>query len=638
MLKVALAQLEVIPGRPDLNVEAMLNMIDSAKDQSAELIVFPEMALPGYFLGDLWEQSAFLRDCECHGQRIIEAAKGIVVVFGNVAVDWNKKGNDGRTRKYNAVFVAQDAKVCGGDNYPYPFRVKTLQPNYREFDDSRHFFSAVQLAQELGEPIEDLLTPIQINLSNRELNLACILCEDGWDEDYSIKPTQILAQKAPLDLIINASASPFTLGKNNKRNRVFMQQAAALHTPIVYVNNVGVQNIGKTIYTFDGCSAVYDNRGNVIAQAEAFIASMEVIDLPLEPERDARGVQRTCEPKVDNGIETIFNALAYCGRRMLDSMGMEKVVIGASGGVDSAVSAALYCHILGPENVLLVNMPSRFNSATTRDLAAQLAINLECLYTIAPIQNAVDLTINQLSDCAITDLAKGESFSLTIAPLVAENIQARDRSARVLAAFAAALGGGFTCNANKSEITVGYSTLYGDLAGFMAIIGDLWKYQVYELGQYLNEHVFRREVIPQAVFDIVPSAELSSQQDVDAGQGDPIHYSYHDQLFRAFQEWWEPASPEDILRWYTEGVLEEKLDCESGLVNRLFPDAATFVSDLERWWSLFKGLGIAKRIQAPPIAAVSRRAYGFDYREAQNSVYYTSAYRRLKDQVLSIRF
>jgi NAD+ synthase (glutamine-hydrolysing) len=290
--------------------------------------------------------------------------------------------------------------------------------------------------------------------------------------------------------------------------------------------------------------------------------------------------------------------------------------------------------VLGRENVLLANMPSIYNSQTTKGLAARLASNLGCLYTIVPIQEAVDLTVKQIGQTPVVDLQSGRQFYLPVSSFVVENIQARDRSARVLAGLAAAFGGGFTCNANKSEMTVGYTTLYGDQAGFLAALADLWKHQVYALARHINEHICGQEMIPGGIIDLVPSAELSFEQNVDKGKGDPIIYPYHDYLFRAFMEYWNRATPEDILEWFAEGVLEEKLGCEPGLPGRIFPSPREFIADLERWWRLYTGLGVAKRIQAPPVLAVSRRAYGFDHREAQNGAYFTARYLSLKEKLL----
>jgi len=631
LLRIALGQMEVIPGRPDLNTRTMLSMIEEARKKQAEMIIFPEMSIPGYLLGDTWEQPAFLRDCEEHGRLIIEASTDLCVIFGNVAVDWDKTGDDGRIRKYNAFFIAQNGKLYRDDNFPYPFRIKTLQPNYREFDDTRHFYSLRKLAPELGENIEDLLQPVHLNIAGREITLGCILCEDGWSEDYSVKPVDVIHRNGPVNLFINISSSPFTSGKNNKRNRVFSRQVKSTGVPLVYVNNVGTQNNGKTVYTFDGFSTVYNGKGEIIAYCPPFLPDLKCVNLDLDGKNN--DFPPVSVPD-DQDIASIYQALNYGINKFLHSIGIKKVVIGISGGIDSAVSAALYTKVLGPENVLLVNMPSIYNSPTTRDLASRLARNLSCLYTVMPIQESVDYTIKQISKTPVVNLKDGRQFNLPVTPFITENIQARDRSSRILAALAAAFGGGFVCNANKSEMTVGYSTLYGDHAGFFAALADLWKHQVYALARYLNEHVYQQEVIPQKTIDIVPSAELSFDQAVDQGKGDPIIYPYHDYLFRAFMERWHRATPEDILEWYKEGTLEEKIGCRPGLVNQLFPDAREFITDLERWWKLYTGMAVAKRIQAPPVLAVSRRAYGFDHREAQNGPYFTARYLKLKKQLL----
>lgn len=628
MLKICLSQIKVEPGHPDLNAQKMLNAIDEAKANHTDIIIFPEMAIPGYLLGDMWEQSAYLKDCLAYGQDIIAKSQDICIIFGNIAVDWNKKNTDGRVRKYNALYVAYQGKLIQPEKSPYPFAIKTLFPNYREFDDSRYFYSLQNLAQELHKPLEDLLSPIKLTLKGQKFILGCILCEDGWSDDYDVSPIDILCKNYKLDMLINISASPYTFGKNNKRHRVFASQAKDNAIPLVYVNNIGIQNNGKTIYTFDGSSTVYDKNGDIIAFCPAYEEMNNYLDL-------SKKSTTYPVPQKDN-MKNIYEALCFGIKNFLTNIHMKKIVIGISGGIDSAVAAALYCKIVGKENVTLINMPSVFNSETTKGLSAKLAQNLGCNYAVVPIQEVIDYTVKQFEDTTITDLATGETSHVNVSSFVKENIQARDRSARILAGMAAAIGGGFTCNANKAETTVGYSTLYGDQSGFLAALADLWKHQVYDLAHYLNDEVYHREVVPQGIIDIVPSAELSAQQDVDAGKGDPIKYPYHDYLFRAFVENWDKTTPEDVLRWYSENTLEGHLGCKQGLVAKYFATPAEFIADLERWWNLFTGMAVAKRIQAPPILAISRRAYGFDHRESQNGAYYTRNYKCLKAQLLGV--
>lgn len=632
-MKIALGQIEIIPGRPDLNTSTMLEMIEIARQNQAQMVIFPEMAVPGYLLGDTWEQMAFLRDCEYYGRKLIEASSNLYVIFGNVGVDWEKTGDDGRVRKYNAFFVAKDGKLYGGDKFPYPFRIKALHPNYREFDDDRHFYSLRKLALDLNINLRELMQPVNIYINGEILRLGCILCEDGWSEDYNVKPIEAINKNGPVNLFINISSSPYTLGKNNKRSRVFSTQIKDTGVPLIYVNNVGIQNNGKTIYTFDGYSTVYNGKGEICAYCSPF--STELLFFELNPDGQV-GSEPLLNIPDDTGYDSIYKALKYGVGRFLASIGMNKVVIGLSGGIDSAVTACLYENVLGPDNVLLVNMPSIYNSLTTRDLSVKLASNLGCLFAVAPIQESVEFTIKQISETTIESLRDSRKIDLSVSSSVRENIQARDRSARLLAGIAASFGGGFTCNANKSEMTVGYSTLYGDQAGFLAALADLWKHQVYGLADYINLNVYNKEVIPRGIMELAPSAELSFDQAVDEGKGDPIVYPYHDFLFRAFMESWNRATPEDILEWYIKGDLENRIGCQAGLVKKLFATPKDFIEDLERWWMLYTGLAVAKRIQAPPVLAVSKRAYGFDHREAQNRPYFTAQYHRLKNELLRI--
>ncbi len=514
-MKIAYVQPEIIAGRPDINAEKILNFIEQAKKNFAEIVIFPDFCLSGKFIGRTFQQESFQRDLKYFGDKIIAASDGIKIIFGNM----------------NKIFVAQDKKIITEKN--------------------------------CGEIIQ---------LENLKCKISC--------EPFK-----------------------FDGDKNILEN-------------LIYVNCVGIQNKGKTIYTFAGESSIYNSRGEIVQRIENFTEGMNFIEL------DEIDKLPALENSIESDIEKIYRAISFGVKKFLAQIGINKVVIGISGGIDSAVAAALYTKIIGAENIYLVNMPSVYNSTTTKNLSEQLAKNLGCKYLIVPIQESVNFTVNQL-----------EGVGINISNFVRENIQARDRSSRILAAISAAVGGVFTCNANKAETTVGYATLYGDEAGFLCALADLWKFQIYELANYLNNKIYQHEVIPQGIIDIVPSAELSTAQNVDEGKGDPIKYLYHDYLFRAFVE--KNLSPEDILNFYDKNILEDNIGCEKDLVEKYFPSAKDFIEDLERWWKLFTGMAVAKRIQSPPILAVTNHAFGSDFNESQNLVHFTVGYKNLREKILS---
>lgn len=621
MVTIGLVQLRVYAGDPRRNTQTILSYIEQAKAAGCDVVVFPELAVPGYFIGDLWDQPDFIADCRHFGDVICRASADITVIFGNVGSDAARHNGDGRERKYNAMFIAKDGAFIQPSRSPYPFYIKTLLPNYREFSDPRYFTSLMEVAQERHVFPEDLISPVTLSFSHgRKLTIGPLICEDSWDENYAFKPMASLTADTSIDVFVNISASPFTLGKTERRHRLFGKAIGALQTPALYTNCVGIQNNGKNIYSFDGASGAYDQTGQLHYECQPFTEELAVLKFD-ETTRQFTSPRRRHEGHGETG--DIYASLHYGLREFLQQIHVDKVVIGVSGGIDSAVNAAFYATVLPPENLLLVNMPSCYNSATTKNLAKDLAANLGARYTVIPVQDSLELTRRQFT-----------AAGFTLSSFVEENIQARDRSSRILAAAAAAFGGVFTCNANKAESAVGYATLYGDSAGFLAATADLWKHQVYALARYLNTDVFQREVIPQGSIDIVPSAELSAQQDIDKGQGDPLIYPYHDYLFAAFIERWQRATPESILQWYVDGTLEKNIGCAVD-VHQLFPTAQDFIADLERWWRLLAGFAVAKRIQSPPLLSISRRSFGNDLREAQMAPYYTTKYLALKEQVLS---
>ena len=579
------------------------------------------MCLTGYLIGDLWDQRAFLREAEAYGDRIRQASKGLVILWGNVAVDWDKTNDDGRVRKYNAAFAAQDGRLLTPSGTSRPYAIKALLPNYRCFDDRRYFTSLLAYAQEKGNALEKELAPFMISIGEETFSAGVLLCEDSWDENYHVSPMEILARRG-VDLFFNLSSSPFTLGKNEKRHRMLSKALAALHVPMIYVNHRGLQNNGKTCYTFDGMTAAYDECGRLIAEAAPYEEARSTFH--FDPSTKHISTEKSMAPYEG---DMLLPAMRYGVKTFLESIGVTKVVIGVSGGIDSAVNAALYRSVLPADHLLLVNTPTRFNSEMTKGFAKELATNLSASYLTIPIGGFIDDTAKALEGLP---LLAGNTIHLT--GFMKENMQARDRSARILSALSAAFGGIFTCNANKTETTVGYGTLYGDLAGALAATADLWKYQIYDLGRKLNDW-YGEAVIPEGIFTVKPSAELSEKQDITQGLGDPLIYEYHDFLLRSFVEPWERVTPEDLLLWYSKGTLEEHIGCQVS-VSDMFQTPESFITDLEKWWRLFSGFSVAKRIQTPPILAMSRRPYGYDLRESQVKPYFTDGYVELKEKLL----
>ena len=659
MIRIAFGQIQVHPGDPATNFQSMMQAIDYAKAVSTDILIFPELCLSGYMVGDLWDQVPFINDCLYYGDEIVKATTNtnLTIIFGNVGIDKNLRNLDGSLRKYNALYVASKGQLISNPSQPYPFTIKTLLPCYRYFNEPRYFTRANVVAKERHLSLSDINQPLTISTRQGDFTIAPVICEDSWDTHYPDCPTNLMLESAKakgqhIDLIVNCSSSPYTVHKQEHRHALFSAQAKRYNTPIAYTNHVGIQNNGKNICIYDGCSTLYDVNGSVVEEVPAFENTVrptllkDTLWQPLSHSNTSH-IEESKDNTTSTYIPTLFKALQYGIRQFLTQTGIKKIVIGASGGIDSALNAALYSTVLPSENLYLVNMPSRYNSDMTKDLAYQLAQNIGCHYGVFPIEKGVNATIEQLKNTSFTNYGtqcntEGESNTtsfLQLSTLAKENIQARDRSSRILAGIASAVNGAFTCNGNKTEFTVGYATMYGDLAGFLAVTGDVWKTDVYALARYMNEYIFKREVIPQGSIDVVPSAELSDAQDVTQGLGDPLQYEYHDCLFRAFVEGTphtlphQRLTPEDILCAYEKGTLEHLLGL-SHPVSHYFTSTDQFINDLERWWKSFNGLAVAKRIQSPPLFLVSERAFGTDLSESQLKPYFSRTYHIIKERVL----
>ena len=609
-MKTILVQLSVVPGDVALMQQRVIEHIADAREQGADLVVFPEMVY-GYLLGDRWEDEGFLRDIETADRAIRDASHGLTVVWGSVVIDWARRNEDGRVRKYNAALVATHSAWANNGSPLQHWVPKTNMPKYRIFDDARHFTGAWKLAQELGVSLPELLVPFTVRATlGAPQRVGIMVCEDGWDDDYPHKVATLYRGRA--ELLIDMSHSPWTYEKRRARERMLAARASDAHMPILYVASVGLENNGKNLVLFDGGTCMVNDAGKIVWRARAHASSATLLDVAVPP--PANGL---IEPAT--GAAEVCEALLAATRLAYGTF--PRVVVGLSGGVDSAVMLALLVEALGPERVLAVNMPSRFNSKTTRSLAREQARLCGVEYRTIPVGwllAALRYTLR--------------AFRLD--GLVWENAQAVVRMA-ILNTVAQSVGGVFTNSGNDTETALGYFTLNGDGRGAYALMGNLPKRWVYALGRHLNVAA-GRTLIPQGVFTVRPAAELSAAQNPEAGGGDPIFYPYHDPLIRAWRE--GRRDPSWVLEHLLARDLENALGCPQGTISSFFPSAEAFVENLEWAWRMYQG-SVFKRVQAPPILIVFRRAFGFDLRESMVSggVTFPDSYAALKERVLSER-
>jgi NAD+ synthase (glutamine-hydrolysing) len=603
----------------------MINEIKSAAARGVDMIVFPELCVPGYVIGDMPEDESFVRDVWHWNDQIVAATKGlsIVVIFGSYAIDRvGAVGEDGRLRKINAGFVAQNGELIQNLSGRL-FFAKTLMPKYRMFDDERHYLSAQKLATEYRRDIEDLLQPYAVSIRGQDIRVGAMICEDMWDKDYAIKPGSIYVEQG-INLMVNISCSPWGWQKNRARHENVRRLAADIKVPFVYVNNAGVQNNGKNFIVFDGASTVYNEHGDVAAYLPPYFTGVEdvVVATGMSP---VSYVEADDVTQLWRGIET--GARSYFATIPKN---LRKVVIGLSGGIDSAVVATIMVHILGRENVIGINMPyGDYNSVATRDAAAQLAKNLGIEYLVMPIDDEVN--------------AKAARHGISPGSGEFKTVQAVIRMTE-LVAHGSVVNAIYTCNGNKSESAFGFFTRDADGRGSIALLGDLLKGEVYQLAHYLNTVVYGREVIPQATIDVDPMDELGPQV-AGAVRKDPFDYGRVDaagNLIRGYHDAWVHAvvgyrkNPEWFLEQYLAGTLESALLLPEGKVQKLFPTATAFVADLERCWKLFWAAS-QKRVQSVPNILVSKRAFGWDYRESVLGAEYTERYCELRDSIPELR-
>lgn len=466
-MRIALGQFNATVGDLAGNVAKMKESYAKAVEAGAELVAFPELAICGYPPEDLVYKRQFRKDNRAALEELAGACRSQTMVVGFIDV------NDGDA--FNAAAVVRDGRIV--DVYH-----KCILPNYSVFDEERYF--------------EPGTRPLIIDVKG--LRIAVTVCEDIWDEAW---PTGSLTGVGRIDLILNISASPFHVGKILQRGEVIARCSKSFDCAVAYCNLVG----GQDELVFDGRSILADSTGKIVARAKAFEEDLLIADV----EEGANGVRvspvQPAAAQPEGPIEEVYQALVLGTRDYALKNGFRQTLLGMSGGIDSAVTAAVAAAALGPQNVQCVTMPSRFNSPETIADAKRVADNLGCPLLTIPIEPILGPFRESLkADPRWND--EGIAY---------ENLQARIRG-MILMSLSNQVGALVLTTGNKSEVSVGYSTLYGDTAGGFGVIKDVPKTMVYELAKYINA-LAGREVICSDVITRIPSAELRpNQKDTDS--------------------------------------------------------------------------------------------------------------------------
>ncbi len=479
IMKIALAQINSIVGDIQGNLSKVIAEIRNARGKGASIVAFPEMAITGYPPHDLLYETAFLYSNKRAALGVADETNGLVVILG--FVDFDEEMN-----LYNAAAVFEDGKLI---------RIihKTLLPTYDVFDEERYFEPG-----EIGD-----IHPTPITVENDSYLLGIEICEDLWDTEYETKVTDLLCSNGA-QLIVNISASPFRVGKKFERYDLAIERAKNNEVPIFMVNLVG----GQDELVFDGQSFAVDAEGRMIASGAAFEEELLIIEFNAK-----YGLGTPIQEAFYDEEEEMYNALALGIRDYFRKTGFKKAVLGLSGGIDSSLTACIAVDALGPENVIGVSMPSKFSSAHSKSDAEALAANLGIKYVQVAIQDVVDV-FHKSTEKSLVDLRKHFEVDISQDDSVAdENIQPRvrgnilmDYSNRLKDLRILVLNTG-----NKTELALGYCTLYGDMTGGVGVIGDVSKIEVYHLSEYVNRRE-GREIIPQGSITKKPSAELKDDQ------------------------------------------------------------------------------------------------------------------------------
>ncbi|MEO8071893.1 MAG: NAD+ synthase [Acidobacteriota bacterium] len=537
-MKVTIGQINTTNGDFEGNVAKILAAIEKAKKDNSNLLVFPEVAIHGYTSQDWFLDKDIIENADEHLQKIVDASKDLTVIVGTIR---RNDETDGR-RLFNSAAVMHDGKLLG-------FADKTLLPEYDVFDDPRYF-----------EPSE---TRSMFEIGGQKIGV--VVCEDFWNDKtfwkqrlYDVDPANELIVRGA-DLIVAINASPYNKGKIKLRCDMVAHRARQQKKPIIFINLIG----GNDGIIFDGASVIADEEGDIILQAAAFEEFVETVELDVR-KPDSRGI-------TGSELEAIRRALVLGIKDYAHKNLFTKAVLGLSGGIDSAIVATLASEALGAENVLCVMMPSPFSSEGSIKHSEKLIENLGCDSRLEPISDAFEVLLKQLNLHKPTH--GGEN-------LAAENMQSRLRGV-ILMTISNAEGRLVLATGNKSELAVGYCTLYGDTNGGLAVIGDVLKTEVYALSRHINESA-KREIIPIEIIEKAPSAELAPNQ-FDQDSLPP--YELMDPILKLYFE--DKFSPEEII---AEGHNAELV---YNLLNKVESPANEF-----------------KRRQLPPTLIISKNAIG----------------------------
>ncbi len=468
-MKVTIGQINSTNGDIAGNVRKIIAAIEKAKSDGSDLIVFPEVITHGYTSQDWFQDPDIIQHSLDPLDDVIRATDGITAIVGTIRPN---SDNDGR-RLYNCAAVIHDGTLLG-------FADKTLLPEYDVFDDPRYF-----------EPNHATRRLFEVN----GVKLGVVVCEDFWNDKtfwkdrlYEHDPADEVIEMGA-DVVVSINASPYNKGKIRLRCDMVAHRAKAQNVPIVFVNLIG----GNDGIVFDGASLIADQEGDIILQAAAFEEFVETVELDVR-KPDTRGISGA-------ECESIRQALVLGIRDYARKNGFKKVLLGLSGGIDSSLVAALAAEAVGPENLLCVMMPSPFSSEGSVKDSEELIRNLGCESRLEPISDTFEVLLKQMK---LNKPTKGGES------LAAENMQSRLRGV-ILMAISNAEGRLLLSTGNKSELAVGYCTLYGDTNGGLAVLGDVLKTEVWDIARQINNSA-GREIIPNKIIDKKPSAELAPNQ------------------------------------------------------------------------------------------------------------------------------